>query len=104
MWQENRVYPDGWDDDIKMTVMFSPFRDRNLNHKSWEQKVKFWSECIVESVQNKSAIFDISVLKDSFRRKGKTPSCLETVISEMLRYIVASLWSLATSAYIQIGP
>ena len=86
MWQSARKYPEGWDDDIKMTVMFSPFRDRNLNPKSWDQKVKFWSELIVEeSIQNKSALFDSTELKEKFRRKGKAPCCLEIVINEMIR-------------------
>ncbi|XP_045190539.2 charged multivesicular body protein 7-like [Mercenaria mercenaria] len=77
--------PKDWEDDLKMTVMFSPFRDKNLNPKSWDQKVKFWSELILEDcVQSKQAIVDVVQLKEKFRRKGKSPSGLETVIQEMI--------------------
>ena len=76
-----------WEDDVKMTVMFSPFRDKNLNPKSWDQKVKFWSEVILEEcVKSNEAVIDVMYLKEKFRRKGKSPSCLETVIQEMIRY------------------
>ena len=82
----NRKVHEGWEDDVKMTVMFSPFRDRNLNPKSWDQKVKFWKDLILEdSLRNKEAMLNIIELKERFRRKGKTPSCLETVLNEMLR-------------------
>lgn len=77
--------PKDWDDDMKMTVMFSPFRDRHLNPKSWEQKMKFWSETILEySLQQKEAIISVASLREKFRRKGKSPSCLDTVIQEMI--------------------
>ena len=75
-----------WNDDLKMNVMFSPFRDRSLNPKSWEQKVKFWTEFIIEeSLQSKISIIDNKILKEKFRRKGKTPACLDTVLNEMIR-------------------
>ena len=69
-----------------MNVMFSPFRDRSLNPKSWDQKVKFWTELIIEeSLQSKIAILDHKDLKEKFRRKGKSPACLDTVLNEMIR-------------------
>jgi charged multivesicular body protein 7 len=71
-----------------MTVMFSPFRDKNLNPKSWDQKVKFWSEVILEDcVKSNEAVVDVMLLKEKFRRKGKSPSCLETVVQEMIRFV-----------------
>lgn len=77
--------PKDWEDDLKMTVMFSPFRERNLNPKSWEQKVKFWSELILENcVQTRQAVVNLQTLKENFRRKGKSPTCLDTVLQQMI--------------------
>ncbi|WAR21496.1 CHMP7-like protein [Mya arenaria] len=77
--------PPDWTDDMKMTVMFSPFRDKNLNPKSWDQKIKFWSELIVEECkQSQQALINVQQLREKFRRKEKSPSCLDTVLQEML--------------------
>lgn len=86
--------PIDWEDDLKMTVMFSPFRGRNLNPKSWDQKVKFWSELIVDDcVKLQQAIIDVLQLKEKFRRKGKSPSGLDTVVQEMIRYVYVRVCS-----------
>lgn len=69
-----------------MNVLFAPFRDKNLNPKSWDQKIKFWSELIVNHCkENKLSFITLTSLKEIFRRKGKSPACLETVITEMKR-------------------
>lgn len=79
--------PKDWQDDMKMTVMFSPFREKTLNPKSWEQKVKFWSELILQDCKAcGEAFIDVQQLKEKFHRKGKTPSCLQTVFTEMARF------------------
>lgn len=86
MLPEPRKLHDDWEDDMKMTVMFAPFRERKLNPKSWDQKVKFWTELIVgESLQSKTGLVNMKELKEKFRRKGKIPTCLETVLNEMKR-------------------
>lgn len=78
--------PEDWQDDMKMTVMFSPFREKTLNPKSWEQKLKFWSELIIEESKTSGEVFiDVLKLKQKFHRNGKKPSCLQTVFQEMTR-------------------
>lgn len=86
--QPKHFVPKDWDDDMKMTVMFSPFRDKNLNPKSWDQKIKFWSDVILQDcMQSKTSIIDSALLKEKFKRKGKSPSCFNTVIEEMARLV-----------------
>ena len=88
MEKGSSLRPTDWNDDVKMTVMFSPFRERNLNPKGWEQKVKFWSELILrDCLDNSWSLISVSELKEKFRRKGKMPSCLQTVLQEMLRFV-----------------
>jgi len=80
--------PPDWHDDLKMTVMFSPFRDKNLNPKSWDQKVKFWSDVIIEQCkQSGESLIDMQGLRATFRRNEKSPTCLETVLQEMMKYL-----------------
>ncbi|KAK3606102.1 hypothetical protein CHS0354_006460 [Potamilus streckersoni] len=75
-----------WDDDTKMTVLFSPFREKNLNPRSWEQKVMFWTEMIQnEGHASGEAIISLKSLPGKFERKGRTPVCLQIVIEEMIR-------------------
>jgi len=87
------LLPNAWEDDMRMTVMFSPFRDKNLNPKSWDQKLKFWSELIIEDCkQCGEAFIDIQSLREKFHRKGKGPSCLQTVFTEMARCVTVIVY------------
>ncbi|XP_011427130.3 charged multivesicular body protein 7 [Magallana gigas] len=81
----DRLKPDVWDDDTRMNVLFSPFREKDLNPSSWNQKMKFWIQIIEDEhkLTNKCTIEGKS-LPQMFKRKGKIPTCLETVLSEML--------------------
>lgn len=85
----DRLKPDVWDDDTRMNVLFSPFREKNLNPSSWNQKMKFWIQIIEDEhkLTNK-CIIEGKSLPQMFKRKGKIPTCIETVLSEMLRYSV----------------
>lgn len=85
----DRLKPDVWDDDTRMNVLFSPFREKNLNPSSWNQKMKFWIQIIEDEhkLTNK-CIIEGKSLPQMFKRKGKIPTCIETVLSEMLRYIL----------------
>ncbi|KAL3863173.1 hypothetical protein ACJMK2_004941 [Sinanodonta woodiana] len=79
-------YSSDWEDDTKITVLFSPFREKSLNPKSWEQKLMFWTEMIQnEGRTSGEAILSLKSLPGKFERKGRTPVCLQTVIEEMKR-------------------
>jgi hypothetical protein len=80
--------PAVWKDDTRMNVLFSPFREKNLNPSSWNQKMKFWIQVIEDEFKlSNKCIFERKSLSSAFARKGKQPNCLDTVIAEMLRYI-----------------
>lgn len=84
----DRLKPNVWEDDTRMNVLFSPFREKSLNPTSWTQKMKFWIQIIEDEhkLTNK-CILERKYLPQMFSRKGKLPCCLDTVLSEMLRYM-----------------
>lgn len=76
-----------WDDDTRMSVLFSPFREKSLNPSSWEQKMAFWVQAILDKcIQSDTCIIDSESLQSSFCRNGKVPLCLDVVLEEMQRY------------------
>ena len=79
-------YPDEWQDDQRMDVLFSHFRhSRDINPKSWDKKMKFWKDMIhKECYYSKSIIVD-SEYSQRFKRKGKHPVCLKFIINHMIR-------------------
>ncbi|XP_062620386.1 charged multivesicular body protein 7-like [Saccostrea cucullata] len=78
--------PAVWLDDTRMNVLFSPFREKNLNPSSWNQKMKFWIQVIEDEYKHSNkCILERKSIPFVFKRKGKLPSCLDTVITEMLR-------------------
>ncbi|XP_078310205.1 charged multivesicular body protein 7-like [Crassostrea virginica] len=81
----DRLKPNVWEDDTRMNVLFSPFREKSLNPTSWTQKMKFWIQIIEDEhkLTNK-CILERKYLPQMFSRKGKLPCCLDTVLSEML--------------------
>ena len=75
-----------WDDDQKMSVLFAPFREKSLNPQSWDRKMKFWIQLILDNFKKSNEfVFDVNSLSSRFVRNGKKPACLETVVQEMLR-------------------
>lgn len=79
--------PSVWDDDTRMSVLFAPFREKSLNPSSWEQKMNFWVQAILdESLKSGVCLVDAESLQKKFCRKGKVPLCLDIVLDEMHRY------------------
>lgn len=89
--QHNRL-PAVWNDDARMTVLFSPFRDKSLNPSSWNQKMSFWSDLIISDCKACGDVFvDVQTLPCRFQRNGKIPACLDVVVDEMKRYCLQNL-------------
>lgn len=86
MGELKTYYPADWQDDQTMDVLFSPFREKEINPQAWDQKMKFWTELILkECAFTNSALVDTDTLPMKFGRKGKIPVCLNTVMGEMHR-------------------
>ncbi|CAD6239023.1 GSCOCG00008608001-RA-CDS [Cotesia congregata] len=78
--------PDSWFKDEQMNAMFAEFRNRSVNPQDWDSKYKFWQELISKWLSfNNKCCFTIIDLKSTFKRKGCTPLCLNTVIEELYR-------------------
>lgn len=79
------TFPPEWQDDSRMNVMFSPFRPKSLDPIAWESKFKFWDLLIKRyCIFHKISSFSVAFLKKAFIRNGKSPSCLENVVEELL--------------------
>ena len=80
--------PREWDDDKLMNVLFLPFRDRRVNPASWDRKLKFWSELLINYC-DKRGVVKVSEehLKEVFKRKGKKPACLSTVLDNLYSWV-----------------
>jgi len=80
------ITPEDWNDDERMGFLLSAFKDRSLNTKSWDAKMKFWKTLIEDyCVHCKLLVFDEASLKRSFERNNSLPACLGTVINSLLR-------------------
>ncbi|XP_074114654.1 charged multivesicular body protein 7 [Cotesia typhae] len=78
--------PDSWFKDEQMNAMFAEFRNRSVNPQDWDSKYKFWKELISKWLSfNNKCCFTIIDLKSTFKRKGCTPLCFNTVIEELYR-------------------
>ena len=76
-----------WTDDQKSAILFAPFREKSLNPHSWEKKMKFWTDALLECAQSKQVlILDLNSFTKYFERSGQYPKCLDTVAKEMVRY------------------
>lgn len=81
------VFPSEWADDGVMDVLFSPFRgNRDVNPRSWDSKMKFWTGLIRRHCADKKVVsFNVRQLTEVFERNGKVPSCLKVVIDDLKR-------------------
>lgn len=77
-------YPDCWSDDLRMSVLFAPFRAKELNIINYTSKQKFWRNLISKYCETKgSAQVTLPELRIAFQRNGKKTYALETVLNEM---------------------
>ncbi|KAL6446363.1 hypothetical protein ACFW04_001149 [Cataglyphis niger] len=78
--------PECWNQEERMSALFSPFRSKSANPQDWISKYKFWHDLIYEWLKyNMQCSFSIIDLNEAFKRRGCTPLCLITVIEELLR-------------------
>jgi charged multivesicular body protein 7 len=81
------ITPSEWEDDERMGFLLSGFKDRSVNPKSYDAKMKFWKTLIEDyCLHCKQLVFDEAQLKKIFRRENKLPSCLAIVVDSMLKY------------------
>ncbi|KAL5020879.1 hypothetical protein ScPMuIL_000034 [Solemya velum] len=86
MVEENSPQRDVFQDEARINVLYSPFREKSLNPNSWEQKMKFWTNKVIDdSKKRDSAIIDMKTFPSNFSVNGRVPKCLDAVIDEMTR-------------------
>ncbi|XP_033633411.1 charged multivesicular body protein 7-like [Asterias rubens] len=83
--KKTEYFPPCWDDDERMSYLFSDFRqNRTVNPKDWDNKLKFWSQLIEERCKKKRcAVFECDRAAEGLRRKGRLPMGLDRVLREM---------------------
>ena len=75
-----------WSDDQKALILFSPFRNKEVNPVSFDNKMKFWTNAILErSKLDGDLLLNKKTILCKFQRCGKYPKCLSTVIDELVR-------------------
>ncbi|KAK9308660.1 hypothetical protein QLX08_001494 [Tetragonisca angustula] len=78
--------PKCWNEEERISALFSPFRSKSANPQDWISKYKFWQNLIYEWLKHTKRIsFSITDLNSAFKRRGCTPLCLATVVEELLR-------------------
>ncbi|XP_026289692.1 charged multivesicular body protein 7 [Frankliniella occidentalis] len=82
----SQEFPELWEDETRMTSLFAPFRDRDLNPQGWDSKFSFWTAMVLKWSERKNRIsFSLDELNKDFMRNGRIPECLPTVLEEMQR-------------------
>ncbi|BET01771.1 Charged multivesicular body protein [Nesidiocoris tenuis] len=78
--------PSCWTNDQRMNCLFSPFRPKESNPIDYQSKLNFWSNLLDSWCSECGrATFTINGIRSAFRRKNVYPSCLETVVNELLK-------------------
>lgn len=81
------VLPAEWDDDERMNFLFSDFKEnRDVNCSDWDSKMDFWTSLISQSCRDRGSVcVNLQDLNRTFKRKGKCPLGLPTVLQSMAR-------------------
>ncbi|CAJ0963158.1 unnamed protein product [Ranitomeya imitator] len=83
----SRLYPPEWDDNERMSFLFSTFKQsRDVDSADWDSKMAFWSSLIVKHAKARGFLsITLRQLQTDFTRKGSIPLGLGNVVQEMLR-------------------
>lgn len=85
-YNSEELLPSCWKDDVRMNLLFSSFRNKEVNPQGWTDKMKFWTSLILKwNKLSKSATFSLHNLNMVFQRNGQVPQCLNIVLEEMKR-------------------
>lgn len=77
-------FPECWKDNVRMDVLFAPFRPRDINPLNYDNKMKFWKQMIQKYCDQKgSAAVSLAELRTAFKRADKRPHALEAVLDDM---------------------
>ncbi|CAF0989031.1 unnamed protein product [Didymodactylos carnosus] len=78
--------PSEWENDERMDALFCVFKQRDLNPLHYDAKMKFWIETILSYCEDHGLLqIDVPTMVSCFRRKGKTPKCLDRIFEELNR-------------------
>ncbi|TSO88111.1 Ectonucleoside triphosphate diphosphohydrolase 4 [Bagarius yarrelli] len=80
-------FPPDWDDDARMSFLFSAFKaNREVDPNDWDGKMNFWTPLVVQSCRQRGSVcMNLQELNECFRRKGTVPMGLSTVLQSMIR-------------------
>lgn len=79
-----QFFPECWKDDTRMSVLFAPFRQREVNPINYESKMQFWIRLILKYCEHKgSAGASLAELRLAFKRGNKKSYALETILDEL---------------------
>lgn len=78
-----------WFEDLsneRLTVLMSPFKNREVNVVNYDSKMRFWKSAIsAECNRRHRCSFSVNELKTWFLYNNRSPVCLLTVVEDMLR-------------------
>ncbi|CAL1676037.1 unnamed protein product [Lasius platythorax] len=78
--------PECWNQEERMSALFSSFCSKSANPQDWTSQYKFWHNLIYEWLKyTMRCSFSIIDLNEAFKRRDCTLLCLVTVIEELLR-------------------
>ena len=79
--------PQGWEDDQRMSYLFSDFREsRDVNPHDWDNKLSFWQSAITLRCRHqRRAVIESEAMAGQFKRKGRVPVAVNRVLFEMAR-------------------
>lgn len=81
-------------DGARLISLYAPFRDRSLNPQGWDSKCSFWSSMIYKWCEGKNRVsFTLEDLNKDFIRNGRVPECLSTVMEELQRYDIFTVFT-----------
>ncbi|XP_071443142.1 charged multivesicular body protein 7 [Hetaerina americana] len=83
---KDSIFPECWNDDVRMNSLFAPFRKRSVNPLDWDSKLKFWKSLIEAWChQNRQPVFTVTEIIKAFERNGRRALCLPDVAIEIIR-------------------
>lgn len=75
--------------DARLNVLYSPFRKREVNPQDWDSKMTYWKTSILNwCISCNNCVFSLLGLQSEFAWKERPPSCLTTVIEDLLRQVI----------------
>lgn len=91
-----------WNDSERVSVLYGPLPNQNLNPDAWNAKLQFWEQTIEKWLRREGrSTLSVDVIEREFSFNGRKPHCLTDVVKHLMAKKILVKYADIKSKFVQ---